>query len=219
MRITSRQVSPAGVIGPIVFLLVGLGAAASLHEAPSDIKSDKFWSALAVEGSQYTRFASLREMADFSSVVVVGRITAIENGRVFVGDPNDGERGKAYYLSATLAIDEVLDGQAVDRTAKTLVVELFASNRDAIPTIMADVPTEQSIFFLLNKAQHPATAGASAAQKKVEERYYEIIGDQALLRDIGGKVATRPELDPLDPIAKYEGLTFSDVVAEVRLLH
>lgn len=89
---------------------------------------------------------------------------------------------------------------------------------DAIPAVLAGVPKEPVVFFLVNKANHPANAGVSSAQLAIESAYYEIIGDQAAFRNVGGRARARPELDPNDAMAKYDGMSFSDFVAEIRSL-
>lgn len=217
MRTSKPRPTVALLIGPI--LAVGLGVASFwlLAEAPSTGASS-FWNGLAVNGSQYTRFGSIEEMTDFADVVVLGHMTAVSRGRVIVGDPADGERGKAYYLSASVVIDEVLAGSLLDPSGTTIIVELFAPNVDAIPTLIADVPAEQTIYFLINKAHHPANAGLSTKQLAFEAGYYEIIGDQAVFRNVGGAARARPDLDAADPLAILDGRSFSDVVALIRAL-
>lgn len=212
-----RRPTVALLVGPLLALAFGAASFWRLAQAPS-AGASPFWNDLAVNGSQYTRFALLEEMTDFADLVVLGHMTKVERGRVIVGDPSAGERGKAYYLSASVVIDEVLAGAPRDPSDKTITVELFAPNVDAIPSLIADVPAEQTIYFLINKAHHPANVGLPAKQLEVEAGFYEIIGDQAVFRDVGGNAKARPELDPSDPLATLDGRRFLDLVALIRSL-
>ena len=217
---TSRQTagSKLGLFaGAGLALALAFATVGRLQSAPSRSAAG-FWSGLAVNGSQYTRFSNIQQMTDFADVVILGRIDTVARGRIFVGDPNAGERGKAYYLSASVIVDEILAGKPLVGDESKLTIELFAPSIDAIPAVLGSVPKEQTVFFLINKAHHPANANLASDQLAIESAYYEIIGDQAAFRNVDGRAQGRPELDPEDPMARYNGMVFTDLAAEIRSL-
>lgn len=201
----------------LVFAAV-LGSVLTIQLRSERDRTDRFWNLLDVEGTQYTRFSSLDDMTNAATVVLVGRITDVQPGRVIVGDPEAGERGKAYYLAASLQVEEVVHGSLLGAHDRAITVELFAPSVDAVPLVLETAPRERGLFFLLNKAKHPATEGLAPAERAQEAAYYEIMGDQALLRDVDDRATLAAAVDAPDFVLALEGRSFSAVVDEVRAL-
>lgn len=179
-------------VGVASFLVAIAMALQSVAQAPAD--TGGFWGQLHTDGLQYAWYSSLEEMVEASSAVVVGQITSVKPGRTVTPEPQYALRASAHYLDATVAVDAVLAGELHDQTARVITIELFAANVDAIPLIIDSAPDGRAIYFLLNKAVHPATVGLSSGERAAEARYYEIMGSQAVLIDEGGFVAVRTDV-------------------------
>jgi hypothetical protein len=121
-------------------------------------------------------------------------------------------------LNAAVEIDAVLHGELAGGSADKITVELFAPNPEAIPVIIGRVPTEQAVFFLLNKAVHPATAYLSQVERAAEGRYYEIIGSQAVLTSVDGKVQVREDVPQGEFPRGLNETSFQELVASIRRL-
>jgi hypothetical protein len=207
------------VVGAVIFATVVFAGLGGLSGSSASTRGEPdFWELLHAEGAQYQWFESLEDMSAASSVVIVGRIVSVTDGRVFNPEPEYGERGKVYYLAATVEVESVLHGSLARAGARSITVELFAPNVAAIPLIKESTPSETSIFFLLNKAVHPATAGLSRQDRASEAQYYEIMGEQAHLEDVSDKVSVSSAIGPDEFPQGLAGRPFADLVAEIRAL-
>jgi len=207
--------------GAAVFaLIVGVSLSASTRETARSHPAAQlsFWELLHIDGAQYKWFGSLEEMTAESSVVVVGHIIAVSEGRVFIPEPKYADRASAHYLNARLQVDEVVHGALAHSGASEITIELFAPNVEAIPLVLKSVPTDTSMFFLLNKAVHPATANLPPLERAAEAKYYEIMGEQARLEKQGDIVGIPAIISDGEFPSNLAGRKFDDVLAVIQAL-
>ena len=69
---------------------------------------------------------------------------------------------------------------------------------------------------LLNKAVHPATSWLPDAERAAESKYYEIIGEQAVLTDSAGVVSVPRAVESGEFPTGLSGTRFEDLLAEIR---
>lgn len=169
-----------------------------------------------VDAVQYKWFNSLSEMMDEASVVVTGRIVSVTEGRTLTPEPQYGERGSAHYLNATLQIDEIVHGSLTNPVDQSITVELFAPNVEAIPQLIGRPPSARGLFFLLNKAVHPGTAGLPPEERSAEAKYYEIMGDQAAFFESDGRATLPVAIAPGEFPSDLDGRRFVELVDLVR---
>lgn len=195
-----------GAVLAVAALLLWTVGAGSANEHQ---RSDAFWTAAyvrALEVEHYETTAALIEAAD---AVVVGRIADAVPGRVF-GDPSEAA---AFYVSATLQIDEVLRGDLSEGTAVTL--ELLVPREEEMPGMVASVPTERTIFFLRNKGAEARTLGLPVDVQAAEAPFYRLVMLTSYLREFDGAVhvglGTEDEF-----LLALEGKNFDALVDQLR---
>jgi hypothetical protein len=181
-----------------------------------EARSDRFWNALAVNGSARSHFATLDEMADGADIIVVGRIDRLAAGREVrdleaeaLGMPR--EEASVYFADATIVVDDAIKGSS----RQTVMLQLMVPGPDAVERLGTALPTERAIFFLTDMgvyfARENPTSGIAATLKGT----FDFVSPQGLLRDFGARVGvTADEGDAF--LEAASGKAFRDVLAETK---
>jgi hypothetical protein len=204
-------------VGAMLFVAITISAGVISERRPQAEArpGSDFWDLLTVDGAQYKWFSSLDEMTGFASVVVQGHITSVSQGRAIIPDAAHADRSAAYYLNATVSIDRVLHGAVADPSSSVLTIELFTPDRSRIPAIIAETPSDEEIFFLINKAVHPATAGLDPLARAAEAKYYEILGEQGRLAIVSGLVKVAGSVDSSQFPSELDGRSLESVASMI----
>lgn len=210
---TSEAASPTMSASPTVPATV---PAPSATTPGPEGRSEAFWGALTYSATFVDHFDSLRDMTDSVDLVVVGRMTAAAPGRVVAG-PEDAPLS---FLTVTFAVDEVIRGSVESREPGSIEVEFFLPSPGVLDTVVANVPSDRQLLFLLNGAAMDRQAGKPVTDQERDRYTYLLPNFQAVLRDIDG-VASRPpvpEEDRADFPAELNGERFDDLVTRIRHL-
>jgi hypothetical protein len=177
----------------------------SQRQVPMDQPSDRdrrllvtSWADVAVDALELEHYDSLATMSAAVDAAVVGRIVGVTAGRSF-----GGSSGYAlHYAAVTVEVDEIAAGSLPERHAASLTLEVpLFGGLDTLDAVTSSLPREPSLFFLRNK-------GGGA-----DEDFYRL----AVMR---GVVVNRDGASDVPPgddfMADLDGLTFNDVVDEVR---
>lgn len=163
----------------------------------------------ATSGQQPT---SLGELVDAADAVVLGRVTAVEPGRVF--DP-DGD--PFHYASATVRVDAVVAGDLPAEHVRSLVLEVpLFGGADAIDAVRETLLDGERLLFLRNKGQSARDAGMSASAQRADAAFYGLVtfGSEIVERD--GLAIVPPEDG--SPLRRLDGRPFEAVVTELAAL-
>lgn len=162
---------------------------------------------------------SLDEVIANSDAIVLGRLTAIEPGRV-VGQPVEGIPGaQVLFANVTVTVTEVLRGALPesDRTQLTLEV-LLPGRRDfsELVTLNTSMPRSPSIFFVRSNATTAAAMGLPTEVQERERSLYHLTVQRALLSNEGGSAIAPIWTDHGDFFQRFEGRAFDPIVEEIR---
>ncbi len=197
VRLHSQVLIPT--IAIVVLLAVGLAWVGGARVRNEVATSDRFWRLASFHGASGPRFDTLDGLVSASDVVVLGRITSVQPGRIF-GTPHadnpDPASEQIHYVAVTVKVDRILYGALVDPAASDLTLEMPVSGPDAIPQLAKSVPPELSVMFLFNAGLSAAAHGLPDDIQARESKYYALLAFGAVMRDIGGapRVADAVEL-------------------------
>jgi hypothetical protein len=169
------------------------------------------WTGAGVEATEIESADSLEALVSSADAVILGRVTAVEPGRVF-----GGATGRPFhYAAATVTVEEVVAGflPAVDASALTLEIPLF-EGPDSIAALRSAVPGPQSLFFLRSKAESARAVGLSAAEQVAEAPYYRLVVLRGLIENYLGQAAVAD--DEVGPLSPLDGRAFGEVLRDVR---
>jgi hypothetical protein len=148
-------------------------------------------------------------LADF---VLIGRVAAVSEGRVFRAAEPDSEASFAWYANVALAVDRSLKGTG----GSEINFEVFFPSEERYRAFLSSPPpTEQSMFFMERKDRAALRAGWSETEAAAENGYHMLVSPSiGYFRNIGGRVHLgTPEADAF--ISVWEGRPFQDLVSEV----
>lgn len=196
--------------------IVWLGASAPDGYRAS--RSDLFWDRLWFEGASGPHYDSVEELESASDVVILGRITTVEEGRVF-GDPHpDNPNPKeelVAYVTAIVEVDSVLAGALEDSNAKSIRLELPMPRQDALSDLVGNGPDEPAVFFVFNAGRSAAMQGRSAEVQEREREYYALVGFGAVVRNLDGK-ASPVDAPEMDFLKAFESESFDRFVERIE---
>ena len=189
-----RKAAVAGLIGLAAVVTVAMNLEIQVRR-----QSEGFWDALYFDGASSPHYDSLTALVQASDVVVLGRIEAVTEGRVF-GNPHPAnpnpEEELVRYVTATVRVDEVLQGRLEDPGSNAIKLELPMPDPKALGELTGNPPSENGVFFVFNAGRMAAQQGRPAAVQETERQYYSLVAFGAVVRDFGGKAAPidAPEL-------------------------
>ena len=158
--------------------------------------------------SQVETPASLAQLIGSADAVVHGRVTAVEEGRVF---------GSAsypfHYAAVTVRVAEVLAGSVAGGGTLTLEIPLF-DGPDALNGLRAQLLDSDRVLFLRNKGTSARQAGLSVAEQGTEAAYYRTVTFGSEIIDLGGIAAVPPDDVPV--LEEFANRAFDEVLAELR---
>ena len=181
-------------------------------------RSDLFWSPITRRGAYAQNYDSVGDITKAVHLVVRGRVVDVK-----VADflPFEGDVEQIPILVGIIAVNDVLKGRPQMRVPGTVEVSLDAAWPDWEKTLLANLPADDDLFLLLmNDAQQRTELGYAVKDPENEPYlYWRPNGDQAVLRDIDGRVdVIEPEADrypfALDGVA-FDAVT-NDVVSAVQ---
>lgn len=182
-------------------------------------RSNLFWAPLTFSADFY-HFESLREMAEAADLIVVGRFLGVHRGRSVAVEPGEADSA-LNFVRARVLIEEILKGAPESRAADEIELELFLASPRRFDDVLANVPLEQNIFFLFNGGALSAREGHPAEVQEQNRYVYIEVSDQAILRNVDGRVSRRPPAaieDEAEFPAQLEGDAWQDVLERVRQL-
>lgn len=202
-------------IGVIALIGVYLISAFSVPAPGSTIHatSDRFWSLARLNADEVESFVSLESMTESVDLIVIGHIVATSPSRSFRAMEADAEIDTAWYAS----VQVVADWSSSTVVEPTFEV-FFPTKFHYEVFLAAATPGETAIFFLRNKEVAALAAGWPKADASKESQYFMLANqEQALLRDLGGKVHV-VDTESRDFTSALEGTSFEGLVAKVKAL-
>ncbi len=180
-------------------------------------RSDRFWDPLTYHASGYW-FRSLGDMAEAADLVVTGRLVSVRPGRHVIVSADDPE-ATADFVTARVAIDEVLKGTPESRDAGQIDLELFLPDPRRLDEVVANVPQEQQLLFLVNGAASSRREGHPPEYQEQLRYTYIGVSAQGILRNIDGNVKRLPPavIEDLEEFpTELDGADFDEIVDRVR---
>jgi hypothetical protein len=191
----------------LAFAAAGQGTSASRQDHS---RSDRFWQMLQVHGVEAEHYQDLRTMTQSSDAVVLGRIQGLDVGRE-VRDLESEAAGQprieasVFFAVATVHIDEVLAGDSVAGSSKTISLELLLAAPARLPQLKANTPRERAVYFLRDNSAYAKPPGG----------LYRLVSSQGLLREFDGSVYVAVEIEDQFP-RSLEGTRFAEVLGRIR---
>lgn len=175
--------------------------------------SDAFWSHFHVVGSEVEQYDSLDSMAAAADVVFLGRVTSVAKGRIF-GDANSGnpEETQVQYATLTVDVERLLAGSLPSDT-RYVSLEMIMFDSE-ITSMAANLPAEDSIFFLRNKGIEAQSLGLPSERIEEESSFYRLVIGAALLRVFDGHVVPSVGTDA-EFLLALDGVPVDDVIAQI----
>ncbi len=196
-------------------------AVASIMPPPEELsaleRSNRFWDPLTYSASGYV-FHSLGEMAEAADLVVTGRIIGVRPGRQVIVSAEDPE-ATADFVTAKVAIDEILKGTPESREAGEIDLELFLPDPRRLDDVRANVPQEQQLMFLFHGASLARREGHPPEYQEQYRYTYINVSAQGILRSIDGKVKRLPPavIEDLEVFpTELDGVNFAEIVSRVQ---
>lgn len=180
-------------------------------------RSERYWNAVTDYGLYGQRYDSLEDITRAVHLVIRGRVTGFQPGQIH---PFASDLGPRQTIFGIVTVDEVLKGEPQMKVPGTvLVAELGWPDMT-----LADLPSGEAIFFLMNYAQQREEDGVAPSADENDRFYYaRPNGYQAVLVNLGGRVEV--PADPADDWpssfpskfpARLDGVAFDEVAASVR---
>lgn len=152
---------------------------------------------------------SLDDLVGRADLVVHGRVTAVEAGRVF-GPPSH----LLHYAAVTVAVDERLAGIA-DIAPAELVLEVpLLDGPESLDAVRGRMLGTERILFLRNKGVSAAAAGLPLADRLAERGFHRLVTFGSELVEVGGVAVAAP--DESGVLEAFNGESFEEVVARLR---
>ena len=204
LRLVAALVAIVAVVAGMSWLRLG---------AAEERRSDSFYSAILLAGSEIEHFVTLSDMMRRSDAVVVGRYTAMKATRVF-GDPEHDNA--AYYVEGTLAVEEIIYQRSSGELPTRLRVESATFEQVLVPLLVGSYPTERAIFFLRHNAVTAQMAGRPIEEQQAEDPFWHVVTSEGVLRDFRGTVSATGSESTF--IQALDGSSTDAVLAQLRQL-
>ena len=159
------------------------------------------------EAEEVEHFDSLEGMTAGADAVVLGHVVDVQPGRVFGGCGN---------AAATLRVDALLAGKLPPVARDELTLEYFDFCGD-LAAAAEEIPREQGVFFLRNKATDVRMfqPGASQAEIDAEAGFWRTVIMAGTVINRNG-TSHAPSTYNAEFLAAAEGLPFDDFVRTVQ---
>lgn len=205
--------SPLTMLTLLTLVIVSVVIVQGREPVDHRTRSDGFWKYLTFNAVEAEHYNSLEEMARRSDVVVLGRLTGIEESRAF-GTNADAEI--VHLAQITVEIERVLAGQLEDAGTTALLLEVLLPDPESLPELQKALsPAVPHLLFLRNKGREVKALGGSSEQSDSERRFYRLVSTQGQFRDFDGTTGI-PVAAEDDFLFALAGSSFDDVIARVE---
>lgn len=158
--------------------------------------------------SEVEPMGSASDLVHGADLVVRGRITAVEAGRVF-GPPSQ----RLTYAAVSVEVHEMIAGEASGDRALTLEVPLL-DGADSLDALRERMLGSERLLFLRDKGTSAAAAGLPLRERLAERGFHRLVTFGSELVSVAGVAVAAPdEWGVLDP---FSGLPFDEAVARIR---
>jgi hypothetical protein len=208
----ARSALLMAAVAALSVLAISAGSLLSIETPraePNAHESDHFWDALHIHAGEVEHYASWQTIVPTADIVVVGTIEAASYGRRRGSDSD----GWAHYANLTVYSYEVLAG-AERVPPGGIQVEMLLPSRTALMTIERSEPSERVVLFLRDKHAEAKRLGLPPDQVALEEGYFRLVQQEAVVREIDGKVRLRSP--DTGVYGDWAGQAFEEFIDAVR---
>lgn len=178
-----------------------------------------FWRQVAPGGEALYVYPDIETMTEGVDAIVVGRVTAVSDGRPMSGDASNEGYGLgelAVAVEEVIGVDKRLGNRGVaPAPGKIMTVQFVLSDMRLMPRFIGRVPDERVVLFLANLGLHADRFGLDPDDPTLGYDYYTIQSPQGYIREIDGQAVGPAGRDDAW-LEALEGAPFDELVARVR---
>lgn len=162
-----------------------------------------------VGASEVEQPRSVDAMVETSDLVVLGRVTAVEPGRLFGSASHP-----LHYAAVSVEVVELLGGRA-EPTSGTVLLELpLLDGADRLDALRAEMVGSERVLFLRNKATSAADAGLPLGDQLAERAFHRLVTFGSELVEVGGIAVAPP--DESGVLQPFSGLAWDAALHRLR---